>query len=185
MLFGTGGCMRNKFPGRCSCGTPVAEGCGTLDLVDGHWAVRCDGCGGSPAKKSGSRPKRPSATKPKGARRAKRPSATKRRATRHAAKPAGSKPRRGKRLRAAREWAKPSPTADLTLIETEIGHTDTLELPDGRHLPCSAAYARTEAARLVAAAAGHRATEFDLVVALAELSFFGHTGDPSSLPGPA
>jgi hypothetical protein len=171
--------MRNRFAGRCACGVHVPDGAGTLGLVDDHWTVWCGHCEGAPQKLAGGRKKRPARTKSAGAwRKAKRPSGSKSKAGRSAvgrARVKAAVPRQG---RSARGWRNSSPTADLTLRETESCHTAWLELPDGRLLPCSDAFARTEAARLQAQEVGKDNEEFDFVVALAELAFFGHRGEP-------
>jgi hypothetical protein len=171
--------MRNKFAGRCACGVHVPEGAGTLGLVDDHWTVWCGHCDGVPKKRAGVRKKRPARTKAAGAwRKAKRPSGAKPKAVRSTVRRARVKASVPEQGLTTRGWGNSSPTADLTLRETETCHTVWLELPDGRLLPCSDAFARTEVARRRAQEAGKDDEEFDFVVALAELAFFGHRGEP-------
>jgi hypothetical protein len=73
-----------------------------------------------------------------------------------------------------------SMTTDIVLTSNDIRHSAWVELGGGMRLPCSVAYARVHADRRQAAAAGDDSKDFDLSVALAELSIYGHTGIPEA-----
>lgn len=36
--------MKNRYPGKCSCGAFVDEGEGTVNKADGRWQITCDDC---------------------------------------------------------------------------------------------------------------------------------------------